>query len=76
MRLQVTTTEGFGKGRLFEILGGLEEKTRPLMEAARQELAKQKGEAALLPWNMGYFLTGDIEKEMVRRTYLLPDRVI
>jgi len=61
---KVTTTEGFGKGRLFEILGGLEEQTRPLMEAARKELATQKGEAALCPWNMGYFLTGDIEKEM------------
>jgi hypothetical protein len=62
----VTTTEGFGKERLFEILGGLEEKTRPLMEEARQALANDKGEEALKPWNMGYYLTGDIEKEMVR----------
>eukprot|EP00193_Tetraselmis_chui_P018148 CAMPEP_0177782156 /NCGR_PEP_ID=MMETSP0491_2-20121128/18288_1 /TAXON_ID=63592 /ORGANISM="Tetraselmis chuii, Strain PLY429" /LENGTH=772 /DNA_ID=CAMNT_0019302379 /DNA_START=172 /DNA_END=2490 /DNA_ORIENTATION=- len=60
---KVTTTE-FGKGRLFEILGGLEEKTRPLMEEARQALANDKGEEALKPWNMGYYLTGDIEKEM------------
>ena len=62
---QVTTTEGFGKTRLFEILGGLEEKTRPLMLEARKLLAEKHGEDALQPWNTGYVLSGDIEKKMV-----------
>lgn len=56
---QVTAAEGFGKTRLFEILDDLEEKTRPIMQQARQRLAKEKGEAALEPHNMGYALAGE-----------------
>jgi len=63
---QVSTTEGFGKTRLFEILGGLEEKTRPLMLEARKLLAEQHGQDALQPWNTGNVLSGDIEKRMAR----------
>lgn len=55
---QVTAAEGFGKTRLFEILDDLEEKTRPIMQEARQRLAKEKGESALEPHNMGYALAG------------------
>lgn len=57
-RSQVTAAEGFGKTRLFEILDDLEEKTRPIMQEARQRLAKEKGESALEPHNMGYALAG------------------
>jgi hypothetical protein len=57
--LQVTAAEGFGKTRLFEILDDLEEKTRPIMQEARQRLAKEKGEAALEPHNMGFALAGE-----------------
>ena len=56
---QVTAAEGFGKTRLFEILDDLEAKTRPIMAAARQRLAQDKGAAALEPWNMSYALAGE-----------------
>ncbi|KAL4458233.1 hypothetical protein ABPG75_013098 [Micractinium tetrahymenae] len=56
--------EGFSLPELFEILDGLEQRTRPIMEQARKTLAEQKGEPALLPWNIGYSLAGDVEKKM------------
>ena len=59
---QVSTAEGFGKVRLFEILDDLETKTRPIMVAARKALAEAKGSAALEPHNISYALTGDTEK--------------
>lgn len=55
---QVTAAEGFGKTRLFEILDDLEVKTRPIMEEARQRLAREKGEAALQPHNISHALAG------------------
>ena len=39
---KVTQAEGFGKAQLFEMLDVLEQDTRPLMEAARAKLAKDK----------------------------------
>jgi hypothetical protein len=54
----VTQAEGFSKARLFEILDGLRDETKPLLAAARAALAKDKGEAALEPWNTGYFMAG------------------
>jgi hypothetical protein len=54
----VTAAEGFGKQRLFEILDDLEEKTRPIMQEARQRLTKEKGASALEPHNIGYALAG------------------
>lgn len=54
----MTAAEGFGKARLFEIMDDLEEKTRPIMQEARQRLAKDKGEAALEAHNIGYALAG------------------
>jgi hypothetical protein len=56
---QVTAAEGFGKTRLFEILDDLEVKTRPIMEAARDRLAKEKGAAALEPHNISQALAGE-----------------
>jgi hypothetical protein len=56
---QVTSAEGFGKGRLFEMMDDLEAKTRPLMEAARAQLAQEKGESALEPHNMSHALAGE-----------------
>jgi hypothetical protein len=50
--------EGFGKARLFEMLDDLEEKTRPVMDAARQRLAQEKGQSALEPHNMSWALAG------------------
>eukprot|EP00546_Thalassionema_frauenfeldii_P020522 CAMPEP_0178903644 /NCGR_PEP_ID=MMETSP0786-20121207/5267_1 /TAXON_ID=186022 /ORGANISM="Thalassionema frauenfeldii, Strain CCMP 1798" /LENGTH=629 /DNA_ID=CAMNT_0020575029 /DNA_START=38 /DNA_END=1927 /DNA_ORIENTATION=+ len=60
----VTNAEGFGKDRLFEILDGLEEGTRPLMVKARQLLEKEKGQDALEPWNMGFKMAGSVIQRM------------
>ena len=32
------------------------------METARKNLAKEKGESALEPWNLSHALSGDVEK--------------
>ncbi|KAF5828250.1 oligoendopeptidase [Dunaliella salina] len=61
---KVMGAEGFGKRRLFEIMDDLEARTRPIMVAARQKLAAEKGPEALEPYNMGYMLSGDTEKAM------------
>lgn len=52
------------KAKLFEILDGLEKRTRPLMDQARARLAAEKGAAALEPWNSPQALSGDSAKEM------------
>jgi predicted house-cleaning noncanonical NTP pyrophosphatase (MazG superfamily) len=61
----VTNAEGFSKQRLFEILDGLEEGTRPLMVKAREELEKKHGKTALDPWNTGFLMAGSVIKKMV-----------
>lgn len=62
--MKVSTAEGFGKVRLFEILDDLETKTRPVMTAARKALAEAKGTSALEPWNQSFALAGDTEKAL------------
>lgn len=61
---KVTQAEGFGKDALFKILDTLEQGTRSLNLAARARLAKEKGEAALEPYNMGYMMAGDITQKL------------
>jgi hypothetical protein len=61
----VTNAEGFGKKKLFGILDGLEEGTRPLMVKARQELEKRHGKQALDPWNTSFMMAGSVIKKMV-----------
>eukprot|EP00197_Chlamydomonas_leiostraca_P012787 CAMPEP_0202859018 /NCGR_PEP_ID=MMETSP1391-20130828/1317_1 /ASSEMBLY_ACC=CAM_ASM_000867 /TAXON_ID=1034604 /ORGANISM="Chlamydomonas leiostraca, Strain SAG 11-49" /LENGTH=626 /DNA_ID=CAMNT_0049538015 /DNA_START=77 /DNA_END=1957 /DNA_ORIENTATION=- len=61
---KVTSAEGFGKRALFDIMDDLEARTRPIMEAARANLAAAKGASALEPWNMGWALAGDTEKAL------------
>ena len=55
---KVTNAEGFGKEKLFEILDGLEEGTRPLMEEGRKELERRFGPSALDPWNTSFMMAG------------------
>lgn len=62
--MKVEQAEGITMQDLFAMLDGLEQQTRPLMESARKQLAEQKGESALCPWNIGYSLAGDVEKKM------------
>ena len=61
---KVTQAEGFGKGALFEILDTLELGTRPLMVAARDRLAAEKGATALEPWNSAYMMAGSITAKL------------
>ena len=58
---KVTQAEGFGKKRLFEILDTLLEGSASILDAARARLVAEKGAAALEPWNMGFFMSGDVE---------------
>mmetsp|Transcript_25377 Transcript_25377/g.70623 ORF Transcript_25377/g.70623 Transcript_25377/m.70623 type:complete len:640 (+) Transcript_25377:65-1984(+) len=60
---KVTQAEGFGKKRLFEVLDGLVARTRELNRKARERLAREKGDSALEPWNLGYMLAGDLTKK-------------
>jgi Zn-dependent oligopeptidase len=57
--MKVTQAEGFSKRVLFGILDDLEVKTRPILEKALDHLKASKGERAALPFNQGYFLSGD-----------------
>eukprot|EP00397_Hematodinium_sp_SG-2012_P029924 GEMP01031653.1.p1 GENE.GEMP01031653.1~~GEMP01031653.1.p1 ORF type:complete len:636 (+),score=180.49 GEMP01031653.1:51-1910(+) len=60
---KVTQAEGFGKDVLFKIMDDLERKTRPILDAAIEQLKKEKGEAALKPWNRRFVLSGETEKQ-------------
>ena len=61
---KVTNAEGFGKLKLFEMLDGLEQGTRTIMEIGRKELVARHGEDALKPWNTGYKMAGSIIVKM------------
>eukprot|EP00292_Cryptomonas_paramecium_P033769 CAMPEP_0113690894 /NCGR_PEP_ID=MMETSP0038_2-20120614/18078_1 /TAXON_ID=2898 /ORGANISM="Cryptomonas paramecium" /LENGTH=663 /DNA_ID=CAMNT_0000612337 /DNA_START=93 /DNA_END=2080 /DNA_ORIENTATION=- /assembly_acc=CAM_ASM_000170 len=61
---KVTQAEGFGKARLFAILGTLEQGTRSINAKAREQLAASKGAAALEAWNTGYMTAGDVTQKM------------
>jgi len=61
---KVTQAEGFNKKRLFEILDTLESGTRDLNLKARELLAKEKGAAALEPWNRGFMMAGDVARAL------------
>ncbi|KAJ3208063.1 hypothetical protein HDU82_002993, partial [Entophlyctis luteolus] len=58
--MKVTAAEGFGKRTLFPILEKLVERSKNIRDKALSTLAKEKGELALKPWNMGYFMSGDL----------------
>ena len=61
---KVQQAEGFSKVKLFSILDTLLEGTDALLASARERLAAEKGTAALEPWNTGYMMAGDIEKQL------------
>lgn len=60
---KVSNAKGFNKARLFEILDGLEEGTRPLMPEGRKELERRFGKSALKPWNTSFMMAGSIVKK-------------
>ena len=61
---KVTNAEGFGKLKLFEMLDGLEQGTRLIMEIGRKELVARHGEDVLKPWNTGFKMAGSIIVKM------------
>ncbi|KAI9353858.1 oligoendopeptidase [Obelidium mucronatum] len=58
--MKVTAAEGFGKHTLFPMLEKLVTRSKGIRDKALATLAKEKGESALQPWNMGYALAGDL----------------
>ncbi|KAI9206249.1 oligoendopeptidase [Polychytrium aggregatum] len=60
--MKVSQAEGFSKKVLFGILDQLEERSRPLLSKALNTLAQNKGPSAVLPYNMGYNLSGETAK--------------
>jgi hypothetical protein len=61
---KVTNAEGMSKKKLFEILDGLEEGTRGIMEKSTNELETRHGKDALEPWNTSYKLAGSVMTKM------------
>ncbi len=61
---KVSTTEGFGKAKLFELLDDLEARTRDAQTRYIAGVSAQHGEAALKPWNFRYFTQGDAMKDI------------
>lgn len=55
---KVTTTEGFNKAKLFEMLDALESATREINTKALQTLKSEKGASAEMAWNRGFMLAG------------------
>jgi oligoendopeptidase F len=60
--MKVNQAEGFDKVTLFKILDGLASRSRPILLAARERLAENKGKEALEPHNMSHALRGDLSK--------------
>ncbi len=61
---KVTNSEGMRKKKLFEILDGLEQGTRSIMERSREELMNQYDAGAFEPWNTNYKLAGSVVEKM------------
>mmetsp|Transcript_32410 Transcript_32410/g.49284 ORF Transcript_32410/g.49284 Transcript_32410/m.49284 type:complete len:667 (+) Transcript_32410:82-2082(+) len=62
---KVTQAEGFGKEELFKILDTLEKGSRPIMEKARMQFSAEKGGiSSLEPWNVSFFMAGDVTRKM------------
>ncbi len=60
---KVKRSEQMSKAEIFDLLDQLEELTRERGEASVAALRKEKGDNAVAPWNIRYFVTGDITKE-------------
>ncbi|KAL3911245.1 MAG: hypothetical protein SGILL_007357 [Bacillariaceae sp.] len=61
---KVTNAEGMSKKKLFEILDGLEEGTRPIMEKSQKVLVERHGSDATNPWNTTFMLSGSVMEKM------------
>jgi len=61
---KVSTTEGFGKERLFTLLDDLEARTRQALQRYLAAVKAEQGEEALKPWNFRYATQGDAVKDL------------
>ncbi|ACT07333.1 peptidase M3A and M3B thimet/oligopeptidase F [Dickeya chrysanthemi Ech1591] len=61
---KVNKTERMTPEQLFAILDRFEEQTREANLRSLRQLAAEKGEAALQPWNVRYASTGDVTRQM------------
>jgi len=59
----VRRVEGLTKLEIFALLDELEEKTRDAGRRAVDTLAAEHGSDAITPWNVRYFISGDITRE-------------
>jgi len=59
----VRRVEGLTKLEIFALLDQLEEQTRDAGRRAVETLAAEQGAAAVTPWNLRYFISGDITRE-------------
>jgi len=60
---KVRRVEGMSKAEVFVLLDELEERTRDRAQTAVEELRAAKGEESVLPWNLRYFVSGDVTAE-------------
>ncbi len=56
--------EGMAKGEVFALLDELEGSTRTAAEGAVARARAQYGSAQFTPWNMSYFIAGDVTREL------------
>ncbi|MCA6998534.1 M3 family metallopeptidase [Dickeya solani] len=61
---KVNKTERMTPEQLFAILDRFEEQTRDANLRSLRQLAAEKGEAALQPWNVRYASTGDVTRQL------------
>lgn len=60
---KVRRVEGMTKAEVFGLLDELEERTRGRAEEAVRELQASKGKANVTPWNLRYYVSGDVTSE-------------
>ncbi len=61
---RVQMNEGFGVGQLFKILDDFESKSKESGKRAVDKVVAKYGSTALQPWNLRYFVSGDLEKQL------------
>lgn len=61
---KVNKTEQMTPEQLFAILDSFERQTRDGMQASLRQLASEKGETALAPWNIRFATAGDVTRQL------------
>ena len=61
---KVNKNENMSPERLFEILGDFESQTREANRRSLDQLAADKGEGALRPYNIAYYTMGDLRRQL------------